>query len=154
MVRLIGADGEQVGIISTDQARAMAIEGGVDLVEVAPDARPPVCRLMDYGKFKYRQKKRTQKSRTKQHATQVKEVRLRPKTEDHDLQVKLKRARAFLEKKDRVLVNMQFRGREMAHTELGRNLMDRFVAELEEIARPDREPRMAGKRMSVTLIPK
>ncbi|MFH0963017.1 MAG: translation initiation factor IF-3 [Planctomycetota bacterium] len=153
MVRLIDAESKQVGIVPTEQARAMALETGVDLVEVAPDAKPPVCRLMDYGKFKYRQKKRTQKSRVK-HTAQVKEVRLRPKTEEHDVQVKLKRAREFLEKKDRVLVNMQFRGREAAHMELGKSVMDQFIQELADLSRPDRPVRVEGRRMSVTLLPK
>ena len=154
MVRVVNAEGQQIGVVPTEQAQTMAREAALDLVEVAPDARPPVCRIMDYGKFKYRQRKRSQRSHTKQHVAHVKEVRLRPKIDEHDLQVKLKRARGFLEKKDRVLVNMQFRGREMAHIDVGRELMQRFVADLEDIARADRPPRMEGRRMSTTLIPK
>ena len=154
MVRVIKEDGEQAGIMPTEQALAMAVELGLDLVEVAPDAKPPVCRMLDYGKFKYKQRKRTQQSHTKQHVAHVKEVRFRPKIDEHDIQVKVKRARGFLEKKDRVLITMQFRGREMAHIDVGREVLEHVVEQLADIARVERNPRMDGRRMSVTMIPK
>lgn len=154
MVRVIKEDGEQAGVMQTEQALAMAVEMGLDLVEVAPDAKPPVCRMLDYGKFKYKQKKRTHQTHNKQHIAHVKEVRFRPKIDAHDIQVKVKRARGFLEKKDRVLINMQFRGREMAHIDVGREVLERVIEQLTDLARVERNPRMDGRRMSVTLIPK
>jgi len=154
MVRVIKEDGEQAGIMATEQALTMAVQSGLDLVEVAPDAKPPVCRMLDYGKFKYKQKKRTQQSHGKQHVAHVKEVRFRPKIDEHDVQVKVKRARGFLEKKDRVLITMQFRGREMAHIDVGREVLEHVIEELSDLARVERNPRMDGRRMSVTMIPK
>ncbi len=150
-VRLIGEEGEQVGIVPTETALARAREAGLDLVEVAPQARPPVCRLMDYGKYKYEQRKKQQKARERQHKIRIKGIRLRPKTDEHDFQVKLDRARRFLEQGNKVQVTLLFRGREMAHLDLGRNLLMRFAAELSEVSSVERAPKMEGRRMTLLL---
>ena len=149
---MIDQEGKQIGIVSTADALDMAKTAGMDLVEVAPDARPPVCKIMDYGKFKYEQRKKLKTSKTKMHQVKVKEVRLRPKIEKHDIEVKLRRARQFLEQGDKVLVNMLFRGREMqliqAHAPA---LMRSFAEQLEDIAKIEREPRREGRRMNMLL---
>ncbi|MHC4473858.1 MAG: translation initiation factor IF-3 [Planctomycetota bacterium] len=150
-VRLVGEEGEQVGIVPTEEARERARELGMDLVEVAPNARPPVCRLMDYGKYKYEQRKKHQKAREKQHRIRVKGIRLRPKTDEHDFNVKLERAKRFLEQGNKVQVTLLFRGREMAHIDLGRNLLARFATELEELCTVERHPKMEGRRMTLLL---
>jgi len=149
---LIDQEGKQIGILSTADALQMAKGAGLDLVEVAAEARPPVCKIMDYGKFKYEQRKRTQQSRKKMHQVKVKEVRLRPKIEKHDLEVKLNRARQFLGQGDKVLVNMLFRGREMQlMREHAPALMVRFAGMLEDIAKIERHPRVEGRRMNMLL---
>lgn len=150
-VRLIGEESEQLGVVSRQEALEKARELGTDLVEVAPQADPPVCRLMSYGKYKYRQKKKTQQKR---HVSQLKELRLRPKTDVHDLQTKIRQARKFLERKDKVLVNMMFRGRERAHTEIGKEILLKFAQELEDIAKIEKDVRLDGRRMGMILAPK
>lgn len=150
-VRLIGAEGEQVGVVPTEDARERAREAGLDLVEVAPTARPPVCRLMDFGKYKYEQRKKLQKAREKQHKIRIKGIRLRPKTDEHDFNVKLERARRFLEHGNKVQVTLLFRGREMAHIDLGRGLLIRFSEELAEVSTVERMPKMEGRRMTLLL---
>ena len=150
-VRLIGAEGEQLGVVQTDDARERAREAGLDLVEVAPTARPPVCRLMDFGKYKYEQRKKQQKAREKQHRIRIKGIRLRPKTDEHDFNVKLERARRFLEQGNKVQVTLLFRGREMAHIDLGRGLLLRFAEELAEVCTVERLPKMEGRRMTLLL---
>ena len=150
-VRLVNEQGEQVGVVPIEEALRVAREAALDLVEVSPDSEPPVCRVMDYGKYKYRMKKRMH---TRVHSVQLKEVRLRPKTEEHDLQVKLKRAREFLSKKNKVLVNMLFRGRELHHTELGFQLMQEVKKQLEDVGKVEKEPAMEGRRISMTVVPK
>jgi translation initiation factor IF-3 len=150
-VRLIGDDGEQIGVIQTDLARERARESGLDLVEVAPNARPPVCRLMDYGKFKYEQRKKLQKAREKQHRIRIKGIRLRPKTDDHDFQVKVRQARTFLEEGNKVQVTLLFRGREMSHMDLGRDVLMRFAAELADLSSVERAPKLEGRRMTLLL---
>jgi translation initiation factor IF-3 len=152
-VRLIDAEGKQVGIVPTDEARRMAIEAGFDLVEVAPDGRPPVCKIMDYGKYKYEQKKKAHSGKKVHHA-KIKEVRLRPRTEDHDYGVKLRHAREFLEKGDKVQIILMYRGRELVHQEVGRALLERFIADLADLARVERSGRIDAKRMSVLLTRK
>ena len=132
----------------------MADEAGLDLVEVAPDAEPPVCRIMDYGKQKYRAKKKQHHSRVKQHHTQLKSLRLSPVIEEHDIQVKLKRARTFLERGDRVAFNMQFRGRQMAHQEIGLGIMERIAQDLEDLCKIESAPKMEGRRLSMVLSPR
>ena len=153
-VRLIDKDGRQVGVVPTDRAMQMARDAGLDLVEVAPDSRPPVAKIMDYGKFKYERKKQIQESRKKSHAVQIKEVRLRPKTGQHDFDVKLGRARRFLMDGDKVQINMMFRGRELAHLDVGRGVVARFSKALEDIARMERPPIFEGRRMTCLLTKK
>lgn len=151
-IRVIAEDGEQLGVIPTEDALTRAKEAGLDLVEVAPTERPPVCRIMDYGKFKYQQKKRHTKGHT--HQSQNKEVRLRPKIGEHDLMTKVNRARGFLEKKDKVVFSVIFRGRENAHTDEGFKLINRVVKELDEIAKLEQGPSMQGRRIIATLAPR
>ena len=151
-VRVIGSDGEMIGVLSRDEALALAEEEGLDLVEIQPNADPPVCKIMDFGKFKYSQKKRA--SKQKQHQVQVKEIRVRPKTGDHDIEVKVKRAREFLEHKDKVLVNVLFRGRELAHIDEGRKVMDEVLQALDDVAKVEKNPSMEGKRMTAIVAPR
>ncbi len=138
-------------MVATEMALRRAEDAGLDLVEVAPEARPPVCKIMDYGKFKYQQKKREHEQRKKSHATQLKEVRIRPKIDKHDLDFKLNRAREFLEAGHKVQFNMLFRGREMAHQDLGRAVMAKVVEALEEVSKVERPARMEGRRMTLLL---
>ena len=151
-VRLVGKEGEQLGIKEIATARELAEDAGVDLVLVAPNAVPPVCKIMDYGKFKYRQKKRQHEHH--RHNPQIKELRMRPKTEEHDLLVRTRKAREFLARGDRVLVTVRFRGRELAHTELGLTLLERFFKELEDIAKVEKTPSMEHRRMTMILANK
>ncbi len=151
-VRVIGDDGEQLGIIATENALEQARSAGLDLVEVAPNADPPVCRIMDYGKYKYQQKKRQHKSHS--HQTKIKEIRVRPKTGEHDITVKVNRARDFLEHKNKVIVTVIFRGREMAHVEEGRRVVNGILAQLEDLAKVESPPVQHGRRMVCTLAPK
>ncbi len=153
-VRLIGKDGEQVGIVPTSEALERARDGGVDLVEVAPQAVPPVCRIMDYGKYQYEQSKRKREARKKQVVIEIKEIKLRPKIGEHDYQTKFRNLQKFLEKGNKAKVTIMFRGREMAHTELGRKILDRIVQELEGVASVERPIRMEGRDMTVWLQPK
>ena len=152
-VRLIDAEGRQVGIVVTEEARRMALEAGKDLVEVAPDARPPVCKIMDYGKFKYEQRKKTHSGKKVHHA-KLKEVRLRPKTEQHDYEVKLRHAKEFLAKGDKVQICLMFRGREMVHKDRGEALLSRFITDLADLAKVERSGPYEGKRMTVLLTHK
>ncbi len=151
-VRVIGADGAQLGIISTREALEAAQQASLDLVEVAPLERPPVCRIMDYGKYKYQQKKRLNRSHS--HQTKVKEIRFRPKTGKHDIEVKINRARDFLLHKNKVLVTVMFRGREIAHIEEGQRIIDQIVESLAELAKIDSSPQRHGRRIVCTLTPK
>jgi len=150
-IRVIGADGSQLGVIPTEDALQQARKAGLDLVEVAPNSDPPVCRIMDYGKFKYQQKKRHQKA---QHHTKIKEIRVRPKTGEHDINVKVNHAREFLEKKDKVIVTVIYRGREMAHTEEGRRVLDQVLEQLADVGKVESPAKQFGKRLSCTLSPK
>ncbi|HYC78207.1 MAG TPA: translation initiation factor IF-3 [Planctomycetota bacterium] len=152
-VRVIGADNEQLGVMSTDQARGLARERLLDLVEISPTAVPPVCKIMDFGKFKYEQKKKENESRKKQHQMQLKELRLRTRTGDHDVDVKLKKAREFLLEGDKVSFYVMFRGREVVHPEIGHGLLGRCVTELADIAKVERPARLEGKRMTMVLTP-
>ena len=151
-VRVIDAEGNQLGVLETDDALTKAREAGLDLVEVAPTERPPVCRIMDYGKFKYQQKKRQHKGHV--HQSQNKEVRLRPKIGEHDLMTKVNRARAFLDKKDKVVFSVIFRGRENAHVDEGFKLVERVTKELADIAKVEQEAKMMGRRIIVSYAPK
>ncbi len=151
-IRVISATGEQLGVIPTEQALQLARESGLDLVEVAPTDKPPVCRIMDFGKFKYSQKKKQHKTHV--HQSQNKEVRLRPKIGDHDFMTKVNHARKFLEDKDKVIFSVIFRGRENAHVDEGYKLVDRLMKELGEIAKLEQQPQMMGKRIVVIFAPK
>lgn len=151
---MIDENGAQVGVVSPDQARQMARERGVDLVEIAPLSRPPVCKLLDYGKFLYEEKKKKKISAKKHHVQQLKEMRLRPKTDKHDIETKVNHAREFLEHGDKVLFTVVFRGRENAHRELGRGILDRIKLSLEEVSKVESDVRMEGNRMHLILLPK
>ncbi len=151
-VRVIGPDGAQLGILETADALQQATEAGLDLVEVAPNEKPPVCRIMDYGKFKYQQKKRQHKGHV--HQTKNKEIRLRPKTDKHDLDFKIRKARDFLKQKDKVVVSVVFRGRENAHTEEGFKVVKTFIEELDDLSKPEQGPSMQGRRIVAILAPR
>lgn len=151
---MIDAEGKQLGIILLQDALREAGEAGMDLVEVSPNAAPPVCRIMDYGKFRYQQSKKLQVAKKHQAVIQLKEIRLRPKTEEHDLQVKLRHIRRFLEENNKVKVSMMFRGREISYTEIGRKIMGSLVKELEDIGVIDQPPRLEGRNMVMIVAPK
>ena len=153
-VKVVDENGVMLGEMPTLQAIQIARERGYDLVEVAAEARPPVCKLLDYGKYKYEQKKKQNKSKSKQHVQQVKEVRLRPLTGEHDLMTKLKKAQEMLLEGDKVLITIFFRGREQAHKEHGRHMMERIKKELDEVAKVEHEVSMTGPRMQMTFLPK
>ena len=152
-VRLIDGEGNQVGVVATEEALRMAREQGYDLVEVAPAARPPVCRIMDFGKFMYQQKKKSHDSKKKQKQFQVKEVKFRPNIDDHDYDVKLRNALRFLEEGDKVKATVQFRGREMSKPELGLSLMRRLAADIGDRGVQESTPEMAGNRMHLIFGP-
>ncbi|ABK99914.1 bacterial translation initiation factor 3 (bIF-3) [Pelobacter propionicus DSM 2379] len=151
---MIGPDNEQLGVISLSKARELAEQQQLDLVEVSPTATPPVCRIMDYGKFKYQQSKKQQESRKKQAHVEVKEIKLRPKTDDHDLMFKVKHVRRFLEEGNKAKVTLVFRGREITHMDIGRAVIQRFAAELEDIAIIETQPRVDGRNMYMIVAPK
>ena len=153
-IRVIDEDNEQLGVLETADALALAVRKGLDLVEIAPNQRPPVCRIMDYGKFKYEEKKKEQASRRKQHQVQVKELRVRPGTGEHDLQTKVKRARDFLEAGDKVLVCCLFRGRQMAHKDVGEQVIMEVVKHLSDVAKVEAPCRQEGRRMVLMLAKK
>lgn len=153
-VRLIGVNNEQVGVVPLRDALRVAHENNMDLVEIAPTAKPPVCRVMDYGKFKYEQAKRDKEARKKQKVITVKEVKLRPGIEEHDFSVKLKNAQRFLEDGDKVKVTIMFRGRELSHAELGRQVLVKLAKECTALANVEREPKLEGKNMIMILTPK
>ena len=153
-VRVITADGEQLGIMSGRAAQQLAVERHLDLVEIAPTAKPPVCKIMDYGKFRYEQQKREKEARKKQKTFDIKEVKLRPGIEDHDFNVKYKNAVRFLEDGDKVKVTIMFRGRELSHPELGEVLLNKMAEQLKEIAVVERVPKLEGKKMIMIVAPK
>ena len=150
-VRLIDHEGNNVGLIDTDVARRMATEDDMDLVEDNAKTRPPVCRIMDYGRYKYEQSKKAHESKQKQHRSKLKTVRLRPKTDPHMLEIRVNKAREFLERGDKVQLMILFRGREMAHQELGINHCKEVAKRLEDIAKVEQHPRMEGRRMNMLL---
>jgi translation initiation factor IF-3 len=151
---VINADGEQLGVIPLSDALAEALRVGLDLVEVSPTAAPPVCRIMDYGKFRYQQSKKVQVSKKSQTVIQVKEIRLRPKTEEHDLEVKIKHARRFLDQHDKVKISMMFRGREIAYTDIGRRIMEDIKNSLADHCVIDQQPKLEGRNMIMIISPK
>ncbi|MCL7751671.1 translation initiation factor IF-3 [Guyparkeria hydrothermalis] len=153
-VRLVDENGEQVGVVDTDEAKERAAAAGMDLVEVSPTAKPPVCKIMDFGKFKYQQSKKAAEARKKQKQIEVKEVKFRPGTEDHDYQVKLRNATRFLESGDKVKVTLRFRGREMAHRDLGAELLSRIEEDLSDLATVEQKPRMEGRQATMVMAPR
>ncbi|MCX7926910.1 MAG: translation initiation factor IF-3 [Candidatus Omnitrophica bacterium] len=153
-VRLIGPEGNQLGIMSTDRARQIAEEYNLDLVEVAPQAVPPVCRIMDFNKFKYDQEKKEREAKKHQRQGKVKEIRLHPNIDEHDYQVKLRQAISFLQRRDKVKVDLFFRGRQIEHLDLGRKILDRFIADTQQEGQVEKEPTLEGKIMTLVLAPK
>lgn len=153
-IRLTGVEGEQLGIVKLFDALRLAEEKDVDLVEIAPTAQPPVCRLMDYGKFKYQEQKKAHEAKAKQKVIQVKEVKFRPGTDDGDYNVKLRNTMRFLEDGDKVKITLRYRGREMAHQEIGMRMLERVRTDLEELAQVEQMPKMEGRQMIMMLAPK
>jgi len=153
-VRLIGADGNQVGIVPTSEAKRLAEEAGLDLVEISPMAAPPVCRIMNFGKFQYEEQKRRHAAKKKQKQIQVKEVKFRPGTDVGDYQVKLRNLIKFLENGDKAKVTLRFRGREMAHQELGAQLLKRVEEDLKDVGAVEQHPRLEGRQMVMVVAPK
>lgn len=152
-VRVISSTGEQIGIISIQEALARADEEGLDLVEIVPGSNPPVCKIINYGKFRYDQTKREKESKKSQHQVKVKEIKLKPNIDLHDLETKLRHARDFIVKGNKVKISCMFRGREMAHQQIGEKLVRRFCTELEDIAQPESPPKMLGRTLSTVLAP-
>jgi translation initiation factor IF-3 len=153
-VRLIDADGNQKGIVPTIQALQMAREAGLDLVEVAPQAQPPVCKILDYGKYKFELEKKNRESRKHQKQVKIKEIRMQPKIDGHDLEFKTRHIREFLDEGDKVKVTVRFRGRELAHTELGKDVLDKILVMLEDSFMVEKPAQMEGRTMSILLNPK
>ena len=153
-VRLVGEEGDQIGVVAIDEALRLADESGLDLVEISPNADPPVCRLMDYGKFKYQDSKRKHAAKKKQKVVSVKEIKFRPGTDIGDYNIKLGKLTKFLENGDKVKLTLRFRGREMAHQHLGMELLKRAEADLSELAVVEQYPKMVGRQMVMVMAPK
>ena len=153
-IRLVDLDGEMVGVLSAEEGLQMAIDVGLDLVEVSPNADPPVCKILDYGKFKYEEQKKRNEARKKQKIIEVKEIKMRPGIDEHDYQVKMRSMRRFLGDGDKVKVTIRFRGREMAHQELGMKVLDRVCDDLDEMIKVEIVPQMEGRLMTMVLAPK
>lgn len=153
-VRVIGSDGSQLGVLPIEKAREIANQYDLDLVEVAPQGSPPVCRIMDFNKFKYDQEKKEREAKKHQRHLRIKEIRLKPNIDDHDYQTKLKQAVGFLKRKDKVKINLFFRGRQMEHLDLGKRILDRFIVDLQNDGQVEREPVLEGRIMSFLVGPK
>ena len=153
-IRVVDADGEMVGILSVEEGIDLAYEAGLDLVEISPNAEPPVCKVLDYGKYKYEEQKRKNEARKKQKTIDVKEIKMRPGIDEHDYQVKLRSMLRFLEEGDKVKVTIRFRGRELVHNELGMKVLDRVRDETEELAKVEAFPRLEGRMMTMVLAPR
>jgi len=153
-VRLIGDDGEQLGIMPTEQALEIAYDKDVDLVMISPGSNPPVCKIMDYGKYRFEQAKREKEAKKNQHVIEVKEIRMSPGIGENDFNVKLRNGQKFLREGDRLKVTVRFRGREMAHTNIGEQLLKNFASKCEEVATMDKNPKLEGRNMSMFLSPK
>lgn len=153
-MRVIGSDGEMIGVLSRDEALQQAQEEGLDLVEIQPNADPPVCRIMDYGKYRFDLQKKANAAKKKQKQVEIKEVKFRPVTDDGDYAIKMRKMRGFLEDGDKIKVNIRFRGREMSHQELGRNMLNRIEADLGEDIVIESRPRMEGRQMVMMIAPK
>ena len=153
-VRLIDHTGENVGVVTRIDAMERAVAAGLDLVEISPDAEPPVCKILDFGKFKYQEQKKAAEARKKQKIVEIKEIKLRPNIDDHDYEVKMKSIHCFFEEGDKVKITLRFRGREMAHPELGMKLLNKVQADFDEIAKVEYAPRMEGRQMIMILAPR
>ena len=153
-VRVIGEDGEQLGIMSSKEAQQLADDAGLDLVKIAPTAKPPVCRIVDYGKFKYEQTRKEKEARKKQHTVEIKEIRMSPNIDTNDLNTKVNAARKFLQKGDRVKVTLRFRGREMAHMNNSKYILDDFAEALSDVAQVEKAPKVEGRTMTMFLTEK
>ncbi|MTJ81181.1 MAG: translation initiation factor IF-3 [Telmatospirillum sp.] len=153
-IRLIDADGEMVGVVSLREGLEMAAEVGLDLVEVSPNAEPPVCKILDYGKYKYEAQKKKAEARKKQKVIEVKEIKLRPNIDDNDYDVKMRAMRKFIEDGDKVKVTLRFRGREMAHQDLGMKVLDRVRENLDDLAKVEQHPKMEGRQMVMVMAPR
>ncbi|MDR3436971.1 translation initiation factor IF-3 [Telmatospirillum sp.] len=153
-IRLVDADGEMVGVVSLREGLDMAVEVGLDLVEVSPNAEPPVCKILDYGKYKYEAQKKKAEARKKQKVIEVKEIKLRPNIDDNDYDVKMRAMRKFLEEGDKVKVTLRFRGREMAHQDLGMKVLDRVREHLDDLAKVEQYPKMEGRQMVMVMAPR
>jgi translation initiation factor IF-3 len=153
-IRLVGVEGEQLGVVRAAEALKMAEEGNLDLVEIAPTAEPPVCRLMDYGKFRYQEQKRAHEAKLKQRQIQVKEIKFRPATDENDYQTKIRKLTEFLEEGDKAKVTMRFRGREMAHQDLGLKVLERVKGDLDALSMVEAMPRLEGRQMVMVLSPR
>lgn len=152
-VRLIDADGQMVGVVTIDKALRAAEDAGLDLVEISPNVDPPVCKILDYGKYRYEQQKKAAEARKNQKIVELKEIKLRPNIEEHDYQVKLRNATRFIEEGDKVKFTLRFRGREMAHQELGRQVLERVKADMASTTKIEFEPKMEGRQMVMILVP-
>jgi len=152
-IRLIGAEGENIGVVTPERGMALAEEAGLDLVEISPTATPPVCKIMDFGKFKYESQKRESEARKKQKIIEIKEVKFRPNTDTHDYEVKMRSVMRFLENGDKVKVTLRFRGREMAHQNLGRELLERVAEDVKELGKVENMPKMEGRQMVMMIGP-
>ncbi len=153
-IRLVGPDGQMIGVVSVPEAITKASEYGLDLIEISPNADPPVCKVMDYGKFKYEIQKKKNEARKKQKVIDIKEIKMRPGIDDHDYQVKMRSVRRFLEDGDKVKMTIRFRGREMVHMELGAKVLDRIRADIDAIAKVEQTPRTEGRMMTMVIAPK
>ena len=153
-VRVVDADGEMVGVISVAEGIELAFEAGLDLVEVSPNADPPVCKILDYGKFKYEAQKKANEARKKQKVIEVKEIKMRPGIDEHDYHVKMRNVRKFLDNGDKVKLTIRFRGREMAHQNLGMKVLDRVREEVDELAKVEQFPKTEGRLMTMVVAPK
>ena len=152
-IRLIGAEGENLGVVTPERGMELAEQAELDLVEISPNATPPVCKIMDFGKFKYEQQKRESEARKNQKVIEVKEVKFRPNTDTHDYEVKMRNVVKFLEKGDKVKVTLRFRGREMAHQNLGRELLERVAEDVKELGKVENMPKMEGRQMVMMIGP-
>lgn len=152
-VRLVDENGEMIGVVKTPEAIKRAKDAGLDLVEVSPNAKPPVCKILDYGKYKYEQQKRAQEAKKKQKIVETKEIKLRPGIEEHDYQTKMRKVFEFIEKENKVKITMRFRGREMAHQEFGMRVLERIKEETKEVAKVDLQPKLEGRQMMMVLSP-
>ena len=153
-IRLVDEDGEMVGVVSLKEGLEMAREAGLDLVEVSPNADPPVCKILDFGKFKYESQKKKNEARKKQKVIEVKEIKLRPNIDDNDYMIKMRSMKKFLEEGDKVKVTLRFRGREMAHQDLGMKVLDRVREELDTLAKVEQFPKMEGRQMVMVIAPR